>query len=176
MLISKEILWSPDESEETGKGPSTASAAPGLRRLSYLTDSSSDTMGGGVGHRVGLHLRVALQQGFDCIQDAGILLALVALRVLFIVPEAKGELALPSIFRFQRNQVDKPRLFLQDGKHLVAQLVFELFLSFRFHVAFHNACKHGGNSFRIFLEGEVFPARRHGGSKISLHGGEVAVV
>jgi hypothetical protein len=81
---------------------------------------------------------------------------------LFIVPEAERELALSSILRLQSNQVDKPRLFLQDGKHLVVQLVLEVFFSFRFHLAFHNACKHAGTPFAFLGKGEVFsgpPAR-----------------
>src|SRR5258708_3628814 len=81
-------------------------------------------------------------------------------------------LRVASLCRLQSNQANEPRLFLQDGQDLIAQFVLEFFLSFRFHVAFHNACKHRGNSFRIFLEGDVFPARRYGGSKISLRGGE----
>src|ERR1700693_6510636 len=88
----------------TAKGPQRGSCYARAPMLSYLTYTCSDAVSGGVGHRVGLHLRIALQQGFDRIHDAGILLALVALRILFIVPEADGELALPSIFRLQRDQ------------------------------------------------------------------------
>src|SRR5580692_10187608 len=152
-------FWSTDfeaniakvETGGTIKGPQRTSCYAGVRMLSYLTYTCTDTVSGGVGHRVGLHLRIAPQQGFVRIHDARILLALVALRILFIVPEADGELALPFIFRLQRNQVDKPRLFLQNGDHLVAQLVLELFLSFRFHVAFHNACKHEGELLSHFV-------------------------
>src|SRR6266853_1598233 len=90
--------------------------APALsRRL-----TCANAMGGGVRHGVGLHLRIALQQRLDRVHDAGILIALVALSILFIVPEADGKLPVTSILRFQSYQVDKPRLLLQNRKHLVA--------------------------------------------------------
>jgi len=144
--------------------------------LLYLPEASGNTVDSGMGHRVGLHLRITFKKGLESIRDAGVLLSLIALCVLFRVPEADRELSLPSIFGLQSNQVHKSRLFLKDGQDLVAQFVLKLLLSFRFHVAFHNACKHRENSFRIFLGNDVIPARRHGGSKISLRGGEVGMV
>src|SRR6267143_1048527 len=100
-------------------GPGTLRCRTGALALSGRL-TCANAMGGGVRHRVGLHLRIALQQRLDRVHDAGILIALVALSILFIVPEAEGKLPITSILRVQSNQVDKPRLLLQDRKHLVA--------------------------------------------------------
>src|SRR5437660_6345420 len=99
-------------------GPGTLRCRGPLALSRHLT--CNNAMGGGLRHSVGLHLRIALQKRLDRVHDAGILIALVALSILFIVPEADGKLPVTSILRFQSYQVDKPRLLLQNRKHLVA--------------------------------------------------------
>src|SRR4029077_4614459 len=106
------------EGNEDRKGPRRATVPGALALGRHLTGNNA--MGGGVRHRVGLHLRIALQKRLDRGHDAGVLIALVALSILLIVPEADGKLPVTSILRFQSYQVDKPRLLLQNRKHLVA--------------------------------------------------------
>lgn len=78
-------------------GPGTLRCRTGALALSRHLTFCGNAMGSGVRHIVGLHLRIALQKRLDRVHDAGILIALVALGILFIVPEADGKLPITSI-------------------------------------------------------------------------------
>jgi hypothetical protein len=90
----------------------------------------------------GLNLGVLLQVRFDHLNDAVVILAMIALRIFFGIPEAQGQLALPVGVLDQADQVDEARLPVQDGQYIVAQFLVEFILLFRFYVAFHNASEH----------------------------------
>src|SRR5437868_2144018 len=86
---------------------------PGRTRLGCL--AGSDAVAGRGIYVEGLDFRFSLQQGFQHVSDAVVVLAMIALRILFRFPEADSNFPLPLGLVREVDQVHKSGLLLQNG-------------------------------------------------------------